>query len=329
MEYRQVGSTSLHVSAIGLGTWEIGNPGYGHTIEEEAIDAIHRALDLGVTCFDTAPVYGCGRAEIVLGRALGRHRRDIVLVTKCGLAWSGPDDAPQVRRDASRTRILTEIDDSLRHLETDWVDVYLVHWPDPATPIEETARAMAEVLQAGKTRAVGVSNFSLAQLQAFESICPVAVIQMGYNLFDRRIEADLLPYCRDRGIAIIAYGALCYGLLTGTFTTSTRFTPPDWRATGSAFGLSLFTTDNFPRNIAVVEKLKAVAGTRGKTTPKLALNWLINRPGVTLGLTGVRRPAEIEENVNAIGWQLSPNELRQIDDILTSAAGNTGPLPDW
>lgn len=329
MEYRSIGATNLRTSVLGLGTWEIGNDTYGETNEDEAVAAIHRALDLGVTCFDTAPAYGFGRSEDVLGRALGARRRDIVLVTKCGLGWRELDGRTDWWRDGSRTRVSEEIDASLRRLGTDWIDLFLVHWPDSTSPIEETASAMADVMRAGKARYVGVSNFSLEQVRQFAAVCPVSVVQMGYNLFDRRVEKSLLPYCRDCNIALMGYGALCYGLLTGTFTAQTRFEPPDWRASGKAFGLELFTPENFPRNIAVVGQLKAVAARLGKSLPQVALNWMVNQPGVIVGLTGVRRPSEIEDNAGAVGWRLSPEDLAEVDTIVAEAAGNTGPLPEW
>ena len=328
VDYRQLGTTDLRVSALGFGTWEIGNPGYGHTDDADAAAAIHRALELGITCVDTAAGYGLGRSEEIVGKALGDRRKDVVLVTKCGLAWDEADpNAPQ-RRDSSPQRILKEIDDSLRRLGTDWVDLYLVHWPDPNTPIAETAETMAAIVRAGKARYVGVSNYRHGQLQTFNATCPASANQLGYNLFDRRIEEELLPYCREQGIGVMAYGSLCYGLLSGTFTPTTRFTPPDWRASGRAFGLSLFTPEHFAQNLAVVEALKGVATDLGKTLPQLALNWTLNRPGITVGLSGMRKPSEVEDNVGATGWQLAPAELAAIDEILAGAVGNTGPLLD-
>ncbi len=329
MEYRAFGSTDLTVSALGFGTWEIGNPGYGLTVDAEAVAAIHRALDLGVTCVDTAPGYGQGRSEMIVGKALGARRKDIVLVTKCGLAWNEAEEGSKQWRDSTPQRIYKEIDDSLRRLGTDWIDVYIVHWPDLKTPIEETAATMAAVVRSGKARYVGVSNYSLEQVKAFHAVQPVSVMQMGYNLFDRRIEADILPYCQEQGIGVMAYGALCYGLLTGTFTADTQFTPPDWRASGKAFGLSLFTSENFPQNLAVVDALKAVAAVTGKTVPQLALNWVLHRPGVTLGLSGMRKPEEVEDNVGATGWELAPTERARLDEIFAGAVGNTGPMPVW
>ena len=329
MEFRRLGTTDLEASAVGIGTWEIGNPGYGRTDEDEAVAAIRRGLDLGVTCFDTAPAYGFGRSEQVLGAALGERRKDVVLVTKCGLAWRKREGGADWWRDGSRKRVAAEIDASLRRLGTDWIDLYLLHWPDPGTPVEETASALADVVRAGKARFVGVSNVGVEQVRAFDRVCPVAAVQAGYNLFDRRIEDDLLPYCRERGIAVMAYGALCYGLLAGTFSADTRFDPADWRSTGTAFGLELFAPENFPRNVAVVDALKPVAARLGTSLPQLALNWVVSRPGVAVGLSGVRRPSEAEDNAGAAGWRLGDGDLAEIDRIFEGAAGNDGPPVAW
>ena len=224
-----------------------------------------------------------------------------------------PGDAPEPRSDPDTDVI------AWAHNETSTA---------VTNPIAETAATMAAIVQAGKARYVGVSNYRLGQLSTFNATCPARANQLGYNLFDRRIEEELLPYCREQGIGVMAYGSLCYGLLSGTFTPETRFTPPDWRAAGRAFGLSLFTPENVAQNLAVVEALKGVADDLGKTLPQLALNWTIHRPGITLGLTGMRKPSEVEDNIGAAGWRLSPAELAAIDDILAGAVGNTGPLLD-
>jgi len=329
MEYRSLGSSGLSLSALGVGTWEIGNTAYGHTNDGEASAAVQRALDLGITTFDTAPAYGQGAAETLLGKALGRRRDEVVLISKCGLTWQERAGGFDWRRDASPARIQTEIDESLRRLGTDWLDVYLVHWPDPETPVAETASAMTDIIRAGKARCAGISNVTREQLNTFHQLCPVSVVQLGYNLFDRRIEESLLPYCREQGISVMAYGALCYGLLTGSFTSQTRFDPTDWRAEGRAFGLDLFTPENFAANIAVVDALRPLAAKLGKTLPQLALNWLVNRPGIVAGLTGVRKPAEIDDNAGALGWRLTAPDLDAIDRIFANAAGNRGPLPEW
>src|SRR5829696_3104956 len=216
MERVDIPGTSLKVSPIALGTWAIGGWMWGGTDEAEAIRTIHEAIDRGITLIDTAPVYGFGRSEEIVGNALaegGWHKR-VMIASKVGLDWK--DSQPF--RNASKTRIHKEIDDSLQRLRTDVIDIYQVHWPDPNVPIEETAAAMADLRRAGKIRAIGVSNFSPQQIEAFRKVAPVHTVQPPYNLFERAIENDVLPYCRDGNIVTLAYGPLCRGLLSGRMT---------------------------------------------------------------------------------------------------------------
>ena len=324
MEYRKLGDSGLVVSAVGLGTWELGGTQYGPIDEGEAVRAIRRALELGITCFDTAPAYGNGHAEEVLGKALGADRKGIVLVTKCGLDW---DQEGRIYRNGSRERVVAGIEESLRRLGTDYVDLYLVHWPDLERPIEETMRALQDVLASGKARYVGVSNFSVEQMQAGLALGPLHAHQMGYNLFDRRVEKEIMPFCERHGIGVMSYGSLSYGLLTGTFTPETRFVDWDWRSKGRAFGQPIFEGDNFLRNLRVVDDLRQVAQARGVTLPQLAMNWVLRKPIVGVGLTGPRKPSEIEDTVGAVGWSLSGEELARIDEIMRGAAGLTDEPP--
>ena len=221
MEFVDIPGASLKVSRIALGTWAIGGWMWGGTDEAEAIGVIHEALDHGVTLIDTAPAYGFGRSEEIVGKALaeGGRRKRVLIATKVGLDWKNR----QPFRSAGRARIQKEIEDSLKRLRTDVIDIYQVHWPDPNVPIEETAAAMADLQRAGKIRMIGVSNFSPAQIEAFRKVAPVQTVQSPYNLFERAIEGDVLPYCRDRNIVTLAYGSLCRGLLSGRMTTQTQF----------------------------------------------------------------------------------------------------------
>ena len=230
MEFVKIPGTPLVVSRIGLGTWAIGGWMWGGSDEAQSIRTIHEAFDRGVTLFDTAPVYGFGRSEEILGKALAQdgRRNRAVIATKVGLDWR--DATPF--RNASKARIVKEVEDSLRRLQTDVIDLYQVHWPDPNTPIGETAAAMADLHRAGKIRAIGVSNFSPNQMDEFRAIAPLHTTQPPYNLFERGIESDVLPYAMDQGIVTIAYGALCRGLLSGRMTERN----PDSRETTYARG---------------------------------------------------------------------------------------------
>ena len=325
MQYRTMGASDLTISAIGFGCWEMGGNQYGDVDDQEETHAVHRAIDLGVTLFDTAAIYGHGHSEEVLGRALGSRRNEIILVTKGGLSWDvvgGPQ-----RRDSSRAAITQGMDDSLRRLGTDYVDLYLIHWPDVQTPIDEAIGTLADLVQAGKTRYVGVSNYSAAQLREAKRTANICANQVGYNLFDRRWEREMFPTARELGVGVMAYGPMAHGLLTGAFTTETTFVQWDWRSRGVAFGQHLFTPENFPRNVAVANRLKAIAARLETTLPLLALAWVLQQPAVSVALAGIRKPEEIEQNTGALAVRLSPDDVGEIEEIMADAAGRTDAIP--
>ncbi len=325
MEYRNLGQSDLRVSAIGFGCWEMGGNQYGAVDDQEEIRAVQRAIDLGVTLFDTAAVYGHGHSEEVLGKALGARRKEVVLVTKGGLSWDtvgGP-----IRRDSSRAALLQGMDDSLRRLGVEYVDLFLIHWPDLNTPFEETMAALNHLLEVGKTRYVGVSNFSADQLRQCRALAPIYANQVGYNLFDRRWERQMFPTAQELGIGIMAYGPMAHGLLTGTMTKETTFVEWDWRSKGVAFGQALFTPENFPKNIEVVERLKVVARRLGTSLPRLAIAWVLHHPAVSVALAGTRTSAEIEHNVGAVEVKLTPGLRDEIDQIMSGAAGQVEAIP--
>jgi aryl-alcohol dehydrogenase-like predicted oxidoreductase len=323
MEYRPFGHTGMQVSAVGFGCWELGGQ-YGHYDEQEVINAVHRALDLGINCFDTAEGYGFGRSEALLARALGSRRKEVILVTKFGIY----QQEGKWVRDSTRQQALAAIERSLRALETDYVDVYLIHWPDRQTPFEEPMQALEEIVQSGKARFVGVSNFKAEEIATCMATRRVDVGQYGYHLFDRRMERDVFPYCQEQGIGVMAYGSLAHGLLTGAFTPQTTFAENDWRRGGRAFGLSLFTPENFPKNLAVVEELKAIAAQHGKTVLDLALRWVLTNPAVSVGLVGFRRPEEVDGALGALDWSLSSAEQQQIDAAFARHGVDPAP-PVW
>jgi aryl-alcohol dehydrogenase-like predicted oxidoreductase len=328
MEYRPFGATGLQVSAIGFGCWEIGGT-YGRIDESQFQLAVQQAIDGGINCFDSAEAYGMGVSERALGQALGRRRRDVAIVTKFGVGYA---DRP-TRRDASRARVVASIEKSLQNLNTDWVDVYLVHWPDPDTPLEETMRALDDVVRAGKARHVGLSNFRLAQIEACMRLRRIDVVQYGWNLFDRRMQAEIFPYCRAREIGVMAYGSLAYGLLSGTFHEGMKFEESDWRSRGGMLGnLNLFRTlfgpEHFLRNLAAVEELKGLAAKYDTTLPQFALRWALGNPAVSTALVGFREPAEVTENLGALGGSISDADLADIDAILARHGCVTTP-PGW
>jgi aryl-alcohol dehydrogenase-like predicted oxidoreductase len=310
MEFVAVPGASLNVSRIALGTWAIGGWMWGGTDDAESIRTIHAALDHGVNLIDTAPVYGFGHSEEIVGKALatdGRRQR-AVIATKTGLDWK--DGRPF--RNASRARIINEVEASLRRLRTDVIDIYQVHWPDSAVPIEETAAAMAELYRAGKIRAVGVSNFSPSQMSAFAAVAPLHTAQPPYNLFEREIEADVFPYCGDRNIVMLAYGSLCRGLLSGKITSSTHFAGDDLRKNDPKF-----QAPRFQQYLNAVTKLDQFAQERyGKRVIHLAVRWVLDRYGASVALWGARRPDQLEPINDVMGWRIDEPAMAEIDRIL-------------
>jgi aryl-alcohol dehydrogenase-like predicted oxidoreductase len=210
---------------------------------------------------------------------------------------------------------MSAVERSLKFLNTDYVDVYLVHWPDVNTPFEETMRTLDDIVKQGKARFVGVSNFTLSQLKACMSVRRVDIVQYGYHLFDRRMEKEIFPYCAENGIGVMAYGSLAHGLLTGTFTEETKFEETDWRSKGGAFGLKPFAPENFPRNVRAVNDLKPIAQKHGKKMSHLALRWVLSNPAVSVALVGARNPAEVEDNMGALGWSLSEVDQAEMDKV--------------
>jgi aryl-alcohol dehydrogenase-like predicted oxidoreductase len=325
MEYRPFGRTGLDVSAIGFGCWEVGG-GYGEVDESGFTSAVRRALDLGINCFDTAEGYGMGASERALGRALGGRRDEAIVVTKFGMNYR---DKPNLR-DSSRERVLASIDKSLKNLGTDWVDVYLVHWPDRETPFEETMGALEDVVRDGKARFVGLSNFRPEEIDACTSVRRVDVVQYGWNMFDRRMQRDVFPCCEEHGIGFMAYGSLAFGLLTGTFTEDMQFAPDDWRARQGKMGsikmfAAIFGPESFPRNVRAVDELKGIADRYGRSLPQLALRWAISNPVVSTALVGCRTVGEVEDNVGAVGWSIADEDLAEMDAIFERHGVNTVP----
>jgi aryl-alcohol dehydrogenase-like predicted oxidoreductase len=310
MEFVKISGTPLVVSRIGLGTWAIGGWMWGGSDETQSIRTIHEAFDRGVTLFDTAPVYGFGRSEEILGKALaqGGRRNRAVIATKVGLDWR--DATPF--RNASKARIVKEVEDSLRRLRTDVIDLYQVHWPDPNTPIAETAAAMADLQRTGKTRAIGVSNFSPSQMDEFRAIAPLHTTQPPYNLFERDIENDVLPYAVGEGIVTIAYGALCRGLLSGRMTDETRFSGDDLRKKDPKFG-----APRLRQYLDTVERLERFASDNyGKHVIHLALRWILDRADSAVALWGARRPEQLAPIGEVMGWKIDQSAMLEIDAIL-------------
>ena len=314
MLYRKFGSSDLETSVVGFGGWPMGRGHYGSFDELQVINSIQRSIDLGVTLFDTAAVYGWGEGEKLLGRAIEGKRQDIVIVSKGGLLWDAPGAPSQ--RDSSRESLEKSLDESLTRLGTDYLDLYLIHWPDESRPMAEPMEAFAEFERQGKIRYGGVSNFNPQQMADCLEVFPIVTNQVGYHLFDFRPEPEIVPFCRENGMSIMAYGSLAHGLLTGTMTPDTTFEDDDWRRSLMAFGQPLFKDQNFLDNLAKVDRLKEIAAEKGLTVAQLALSWVASEPTVSVALVGTRRPEEMEENAKAIEWVMTPSEREEIRTVV-------------
>ena len=309
-EFVTIPNTQLKVSRVALGTWAMGGWMWGGTDQRESVATIHAALDQGVNLVDTAPVYGFGVSEEIVGVALEGRRSEAVIATKTGLEWRDG----KVYRNATRSRIMQEIDDSLRRLRTDYIDIYQVHWPDPLVPVEETAEAMRSLYEQGKIRAIGVSNFSVEQMERFRQVAPLHVLQPPYNLFEREIEKNILPYCRSNDIATLGYGALCRGLLSGRIRPDTTFDGDDLRRVDPKF-----QPPRLAQYLEAVRQLDELAQRRfHRRVIHLAVRWMLDQ-GISVALWGGRRPDQVEAALGVAGWSLSEVERDLIDRIVNKA----------
>jgi aryl-alcohol dehydrogenase-like predicted oxidoreductase len=317
LEYIEIDGTNLVSSRIALGTWAIGGWMWGGTDEKESIRTIHAALDQGINLIDTAPVYGYGRSEEIVGEALREYgrRESVILATKVGIDWTNG----KIERNSTRQRILREFKDSLRRLRTDYIDIYQVHWPDPLVPVEETAATLRELYEQGKIRAIGVSNYSPEEMARFRAVAPLHTIQPPYNLFEREIERDVLPYALSHGITALTYGALCRGLLGGAMRIDHRFADGDMRKATDP----KFQTAHLAEYLNAVSKLDRFARENfGKRVIHLAVRWLLDQPGVGVALWGARRPEQLAPIREVIGWSLGKSDFAAIDAILRENVRN-------
>jgi aryl-alcohol dehydrogenase-like predicted oxidoreductase len=317
MELIKISGTALKSSRIALGTWAIGGWMWGGTDEKESIRTIHAALDQGINLIDTAPIYGYGRSEEIVGEAVRQYgrRENVILATKVGIDWTNG----KVARNSARQRILKELEDSLRRLQTDYIDIYQVHWPDPLVPIEETATTLRELYMQGKIAAIGVSNYSIEEMDRFRTIAPLHTIQPPYNLFEREIERDVLPYANEHGNTTLAYGALCRGLLSGTMNTARQFANDDMRKTADP----KFQPLHFAEYLYAASKLDAYARKNfGKRVIHLAVRWLLDQPGVGVALWGARHPEQLTPINEVTGWSLTKSDFAAIDAILRETISN-------
>ena len=319
----RLGATDLEVFPIAFGAWQLGGE-WGEFDQDEGVAAIHHARELGVNLFDTAQGYGFGASERLLGSALrddlDNSRDEVVIATKGGLRMT--DDG--LVRDSSPDWLRRGVDESLQALGIDHVDLYQVHWPDLEVPFAETAGALQDLVEEGKIRHVGVSNFDASQMAEFGRTRPVETLQPPYDLFRRDIEAEILPYCREHDVGVLVYGPLAHGLLTGAMDENTIFAPDDWRS-----GAPFFKGQGFRRNVQVVRGLERFASEQlGVSVSRLAIAWTLANPAVHAAIVGARSPKHIEDSIAAAELDLSEADLERIDEIMAGSLAMSGPHPE-
>ena len=322
MQYTQLGDRGPRVSRIAFGNWSAGGD-WGGVDRGAAIAATREALDLGITLFDTAHAYGFGAAEELLGEALRPEirsaRESLVIATKGGLR----KDGGLTVRDSSPAALRRDLESSLKALGTDYVDIYQIHWPDPATPIETTAETLDAFIRQGLVRYAGVSNYDAREMTRFQAVRPIDTLQPPYHLFRRDIESTVLPFAQEHGIGVLVYGPLAHGLLSGRMTADTTFAPDDWRSASD-----LFEGEAFRRNLAVVRDLGAFAAEHDATVAQLAIAWTLAKPAVDVAIVGARSPEQIRQTAPAADLRLSPEEMAQIELILRGDVAVGGPAPE-
>ena len=310
MELRALGNSGLKVSAVSLGCWPMAGMCSPGTSEGDSLATIRACIELGINHLDTAHCYGMeGESERFIGRAIAGHRDEFVIATKGGIQW-----APGRKQvlDASPSMLRSQCETSLRRLNVDHVDLLYLHSPDGRTPVAESAGELKRLMEEGKTRAVGVSNVTLAQLTEFSAACPLAAFQPPYNMLQRQIEADTLPWCRRNGVAVMVYWPLLKGLLAGKLPRDLTLAPTDSRRK-----YPMYQGDEWQKNMDFVDRLQAVARRTGHSVAELVINWTIHQPGITSALCGAKRPDQIRETAGDAGWQMTPEELVEIDQALT------------
>jgi len=315
MNQRQLGKDGPFLSEIGLGAWAIGGPwewGWGPQDDRESILTIERALDLGINWIDTAAVYGLGHSEEIVGKALAGKRDQVFIATKCGLLWN---EKGHVRNNNQPESIMKEAENSLRRLNTDYIDLYQIHWPDPHTPVEESWQAMVKLQEQGKVRYIGVSNFDVQLLEKCEAIRHVNSLQPPYNLLNREVEREILPWCRKHGVGVVAYSPMQSGLLTGKFDIS-RLSRDDWRRKSP-----YFKEPQLSKNLKFVEELRPIAGKYRKTVAQLAITWVLMHPAITSAIVGARRPQQVDEIVGGADWEIDPEDMDLIEKLSREILG--------
>lgn len=319
MQTRQLGSSDVRVTPVIFGAWAIGGWMWGGNEESESLDAIRASIANGVNTIDTAAIYGMGHSEELVGRAIKGIREKVVIATKCGMRWDtdqGSDPWPQkdnegrdviIRKNARPDSIALECERSLKRLGVDVIDLYQIHWPDTSTPVEDSMHAMVKLREQGKIRAIGVSNYDASWMGKALKAAPVASLQPPYSLLQRKIEQEILPFCRQNNVGVIVYSPLERGLLTGKVGPEREFAPGDHRAKHK-----FFTVENRKRVLAALDKVRPIAERHKASLAQLVINWTTHEPGITAALVGARNAEQAEHNARALHFELSPEERGQI-----------------
>ena len=317
METRRLGTSDIEVTPIALGCWPIAGMTSAGVNDADSLATIAACFDTGINFLDTAYCYGPnGESERLIAQALGGRRDEMVIATKGGLHW---DENVEQVKDSSPARLQQELDESLTRLSTDRVELYYVHAPDRKTPIEDTAGAIRGFIEQGKVRAAGLSNCTLDELQRFHAVCPLAAYQPHYNMLQREIEADTLPWCIENGVSVVNYWPLMKGLLAGRMARDHVFPTDDGR-----HKYPMFQGDEFQRNLDFVDELREVADECGKSVAQLVINWTIHQPGITAALCGGKRAAQVDENAGGVGWQLTDAQRTRIDAAIANRGSVAG-----
>ena len=323
MERRKLGKSEVEVSAIVFGAWAIGGWQWGGADQRDSINAIHSCLDFGISTIDTAPIYGFGLSEKLVGEAIKGKRDRYEILTKFGMQWEGSDgefyfltvDNDGVERKvykySARESIIRECEESLKRLGTDYIDLYQIHWPDSTTPIEETMEAVQRLMEQGKIRAAGVSNYSVEQMEEAAKWVPLSSNQVPYSMVRREIEESIVPWCIQHDCAILAYSPLQRGLLTGKITPDYQFNPGDSRPETPHFKIN-----NIIKTNAFLDKIRPIAERQDKTISQLVLKWTLMQPGITVALTGGRDPKQVMENAASMQCRINAEEMGFINEAL-------------
>lgn len=326
MRYRSLGQSGIQASVVAFGAWAIGGWFWGGADDDQSIKAIHAAIDAGINLIDTAPAYGLGRSEEVIGRALQGRRDKVVLASKCGMVWDTTKGVPfttpeghclvqlgkPIYKYLGPESIRYEIEQSLRRLQTDYIDLYQTHWQEPTTPIEDTMQTLLDLKQEGKIRAIGVCNATCEEIDAYRAVGPLDSDQERYSMLDRALEGQQLPHCERGSMAVLAYSPLAQGLLTGKMDPERQLVPDDWRSLNPRF-----SAEGRKKILALLEKMRPVAEARGASLGQLAVAWALAQPGLTHALVGTRSAEQLQENAAAGDIELTTDELTALNQILS------------